>query len=90
MTHLVMLADGRFAVDAKARKFTREFPCAHQFDDAREARHVAGMLNLAADLFSRPGYEERKPVRAHAVSVDDYDVGRLPFSVHGIQEVAHS
>lgn len=83
MSHLVMLADGRFAVDAKARKFTREFPAAHQFDDAGEARHAAGMLNLAADLFARPG-DTAAPVKAHAVSVADYDAGGLPFE---IQEV---
>lgn len=78
MMYLVILEDGRFAVDAKARKFCREYPDAHQFDEAGDAYHVAKMLNVGAALFAAP---DQVIAKAHAVSVKAYDADDLPFDV---------
>lgn len=78
--YLVVLEDGRFAADPKARKFATEYPAAHQFDKAGEAYHVAKMLNLGNELFGLDG-PARKRVKAHAISVKAYEEDDLPFEM---------
>jgi hypothetical protein len=46
MRYLVVLKDGRFAGDAKARKLVSEYPNAHLFDSATDAYHTAKMLSI--------------------------------------------
>jgi hypothetical protein len=69
MNYLVILEDGRFAADPKARKFATEYPNAHKFDKSGDAYHVAAMLNLG------------NRVKAHAVSVKAYAEDDLPFEM---------
>lgn len=76
MKYLIVLEDGRFAADPKARKFAREYPCAHKFDKAGDAYHVAKMLNVGGR------------VKAHAVSVKAYEEDDLPFEMHHPHEDA--
>lgn len=74
--YLVLLEDGRFARDEKARKFANEYPNAHKFDKASDAYHVAKMLNVSGR------------VKAHAVSVKAYEEDDLPFDLHRPHEDA--
>lgn len=65
MQYLVMTGDGRFAADAKARKFTTEYPGAWLFDAASDAQRTARMLQVkdpGARAISAKAYdEETKP-----------------------------
>lgn len=76
MMYLVVLEDGRFARDPKARKFATEYPNAHKFDKSADAYHVAKMLNMGGR------------VKAHAVSVKAYEADDLPFEMHHPHEDA--
>jgi hypothetical protein len=76
MMYLVILKDGRFAADPKARKFATEYPHAHQFDKSADAYHVAKMLNIGGR------------VEAHAVSVKMYEEDDLPFEMQHPHEDA--
>jgi hypothetical protein len=69
MNYLVVLEDGRFAADAKARRFATEYPHAHLFDKSSDAYHVAKMLNVSAR------------VKAHAVSVKMYEEDDMGFEM---------
>jgi hypothetical protein len=69
MMYLVILKDGRFVADPKARKFATEYPGAHKFDKAGDAYHVAKMLNIG------------NRVQASAVSVKAYEEDDLPFDM---------
>jgi hypothetical protein len=80
MNYLVILEDGRFAADPKARKFATEYPDAHKFDSATDAYHVAKMLNLKPTLVSK----------AHAVSTKSYEENDLPFDMPRQVSAAHS
>ena len=76
MNYLVVLEDGRFAVDPKARKFSTEYANAHQFDKSADAYHVAKMLNVGGR------------VKAHAVSLKAYGENDLPFEMQHPHEDA--
>ena len=68
MKYLVVLKDGRFVADPKARKFATEYPNAHLFDSATDAYHVAKMLRL-------------KGHNAAAASTRQYNEDDLPFDM---------
>lgn len=76
MKYLVVLEDGRFARDPKARKFATEYPSAHLFDNATDAVHVAKMLNLSGR------------VKAHAVSTKAYEQDDMGFEMQRPHEDA--
>lgn len=78
MRYLILLEDGRFAADAKARKFVREYPDAHLFDSASECYHVAKMLNVGGRN------------KAHAVSTKAYEADDLGFEIQRPHEDARA
>lgn len=69
MQYLVLLEDGRFAADPKARRFAREYPNAHLFDSTRDCHHTTKMLNLTGR------------VKAHAISTKAYEEEDFDFEV---------
>jgi hypothetical protein len=74
--YLVLLEDGRFVADPKARRFVTEYPNAHLFDLDRECYHTAKMLNLGGR------------VKAHAISTKAYEEDDLDFEVQHPHEDA--